>query len=331
MSKPRYSTIPAGALTDDRLNMTDIRVLGMLGTFNWNKGWCFPLQDTIADALKRSRPVINASLARLEQCGYVESKKKKGGANRKLYRVVLDQKDDSPDIPDGMFEAEGDVGPTNISKSKPKPRDVRPVDMSAQSTCLPDKHVSEEMSAGQTTDVGPADIQRELAKPNKQKEERAARATLTHLPEDWDPRDEEVRIAESLNFTREQFNDCLKDFRVYWHGEAARKTKASRKADWNLTFRDRLRTVAGWWKTTHQKPSKLLKTSVKSAADWTTIMRDWLDNKGWPKDLGVAPDHRDYGGPYAPLEPLLADRPADHPFIAKLLAKVAIAKQRAAS
>ena len=67
------------------------------------------------------------------------------------------------------------------------------------------------------------------------------------------------------------------------------------------------------------------------APDWTAIMRDWLDNKGWPKDLGVAPDHRDYGGPFAPLEPLLADRPADHPFIAKLLAKVAIAKQRAAS
>lgn len=261
MTKARFFMGAAGAATDQRLNMTDLRVLCILGTFTNNKGWCFPKQSTLASLLHRSRPVVNASLRRLEECGYIESKKKKGGANSKLYRVVLDVKEDAHDLPDGLFEVEEDVGPADIHKPKPRAKAVRPTDMSIPQTCLPDKHLSPDMSAQQTPDVGPADTHREL-EPSNQTEEpaaaaKAARPKPRHLPDDWDPRDEEVRVAESLNFTRAQFDELVNDFRVYWHGEAANKTKASRKADWDSTFRNRIRAVAGWWKTSSQKRSKL--------------------------------------------------------------------------
>lgn len=261
MTKARFFMGAAGAATDQRLNMTDLRVLCILGTFTNNKGWCFPKQSTLADLLHRSRPVVNASLRRLEECGYIESKKKKGGANSKLYRVVLDVKEDAHDLPDGLFEVEEDVSPADMSKTKARPKAVGPTDMSAPQTCLSDKHVSPEMSAPQTPDVSPTDTHRELEPLNHTEEPvaeaKAPRPKPRYLPEDWDPRDEEVRVAESLNFTRAQFDDLVKDFRVYWHGEAANKTKAARKSDWDATFRNRIRTVASWWKTSAQKPSKL--------------------------------------------------------------------------
>lgn len=321
MSKPRYTTIPAGALTDEHLNMTDIRVLGILGTYNWHKGWCFPLQDTIAEALNRSRPVVNASLARLEARGYVESKKKKGGANRKLYRVVLDQKDDGNDMPDGMLEAERDVSPANTSKRK----DVRPTDMSTQQTCPSDKQVSREMSAPPTIDVSPADIQRELEIPNEKREAASAAALAKkpeYLPEDWEPRDDEVKVAEGLNFTKQQFDDCLHDFRTYWLGEAGRKVKAARKLDWDSTFRNNLRTTAGRWKTTFQKPSPWTVPVVTIESDWPAALAAWGVDGAWKPSLGPTPDKPGYRGPLEPLRALIAGKDPKHPVIAAIAAKL---------
>lgn len=309
MSKPRFFMGPAGAATDKRLNMTDLRVLCILGTFTNNKGWCFPLQETLAGLLDRSRPVVNASLKRLEDCGYIESKKRKGGANRKLYRVILDVKEDSHDLPDGLFEVEGDVCPTDISTEAepPKPTDVRPADMSAPRTCLPGKHVSQEVSVPPTGDVGPTDTQRELEPLNQtDKAAKAAPARVKphYLPEAWDPKDDEVRLAESLNFTRQQFDDCLRDFRAYWLGEAERKVKSARKADWDITFRNRIRAVAGYWKTQRQAKSNLSAPVVPLS--WADRLYAFEAFGQWNAEWGPKPGEPGCRVPQAQREDLFA-------------------------
>lgn len=331
MSKPRFFMGPAGAATDDRLNMTDLRVLCILGTFTNNKGWCFPLQETLAKLLHRSRPVVNASLKRLETCGYIESKKKPGGANRKLYRVVLDVREDVHDLPEGLFEVEEDVSPADISPEIPpqKAKDVRPADMSVPQTCLPDKHVSAEMSAPRTPDVGPTDTHRELEPTNqKKKERRAPRVNLHSLPEDWDPRDEEVRLAESLNFTKDQFDRTVARFREYWLERA--HLKKGQHANWHSTFSKWLDNQARHWNLDRQKPSPWAVPTVNIEPDWPAHLTAWLETGAWKPALGPTPDKAAYRGPLEPLRPLLAGRNLDNPVIAAVAAKLEIGpKQKA--
>lgn len=324
MSKPRFSMVPAGAVTDVRLSMTDIRVLGIMGTFTNNKGWCFPKQEAIAALLKRSRPVVCAALKRLEDCGYVESEKRKGGANRKRYRVILDQRDDGHDLPDDLFEAERDVCPTDISEPEMSKRDVRPVDMSITQTCLPDKHVLAEMSVPPTIDVGPADMQREL-EPLNQTER--TRKLPCHLPEDWDPRDDEVAFAEGLNFTRSQFDDAIAEFRVYWHGEAAKRTKASRKPNWDLTFRNSLRTLAVRWRTDRQgKVALRAKSLAASEPDWAAAIASCFANSIWEAAWGPRPHEPGYRGPQELTLSILKQYPSGHPMVAQVRANLELAR-----
>lgn len=328
MSKPRFFMGPAGAATDKRLNMTDLRVLCILGTFTNNKGWCFPRQETLAELLSRSRPVVNASLKRLEECGYVESKKRKGGANRKLYRVILDVREDAHDLPDGLFEVERDVDPTDISISSPPP-DVCPADMSAPSTCLPGKQFSKvEVSAPPTIDVGPADMQRELEPLNQKRKRDAASPPVskkTFLPEDWDPRDEEVHYAESLNFSKKQFDLMLEDFRTHWFDK--RPHAAGKKSNWNLTFRKWIANQATYWKTDRQKPAPWTAASVIIGPDWSAALREFMATGAWKPSLGPTPDKRAYRGPTDLFAELTAGKDPNNAVIAGMLAHLETQKE----
>lgn len=93
MSKRRLSIIPAKAVTDRRLNETCLRVLGQIGTYTDNEGWCYPRQGEIGKALGIGRPAVNRAVAKLAEIGYLEvhpQRRNDGGKAANLYRVILD-------------------------------------------------------------------------------------------------------------------------------------------------------------------------------------------------------------------------------------------------
>ncbi|MAM95691.1 DnaA N-terminal domain-containing protein [Parvibaculum sp.] len=93
MSKRRLSIIPAAAVADPNLNETCLRVLGQIGTYTDNEGWCFPRQGEIGKVLGIGRPAVNRAVAKLAELGYLEvhpQRRKDGGKAANLYRVVLD-------------------------------------------------------------------------------------------------------------------------------------------------------------------------------------------------------------------------------------------------
>lgn len=107
MTDRRYSIIPARAVTDERIERGDLRVLAYLGTFTDKLGWCFLAQGTIADALNCGRSTVQRSLTRLVDAGWVQVKAATVSGRPHAchaYRVVMDN--DDPAIGPSEFEVE---------------------------------------------------------------------------------------------------------------------------------------------------------------------------------------------------------------------------------
>lgn len=93
MSDPRLSIIPAGAVTDTRLEPRDLQLLCLLGRHTDDKGWCCRSQVKMARELSCGRATVQRSLERLDDAGWVEHRpevRSDGGDQAHFYRVILD-------------------------------------------------------------------------------------------------------------------------------------------------------------------------------------------------------------------------------------------------
>lgn len=108
MTDRRYSIIPARAVTDDRIERGDLRVLAYLGTFTDKLGWCFLAQGTIAEALDCGRSTVQRALARLIEAGWVQTKEFNGPRPHAChaYRVIMDTDDQNLDPPESAVGEE---------------------------------------------------------------------------------------------------------------------------------------------------------------------------------------------------------------------------------
>ncbi len=101
MSHPRFSIIPAGAVTDRSLEPRDLQVLCLLGRHTDKAGWCFRSQVKMAQEIDCSRASLQNSLERLYVAGWVEKKRRdveveeagKRPSRSHAYRVLLDRDD----------------------------------------------------------------------------------------------------------------------------------------------------------------------------------------------------------------------------------------------
>lgn len=86
-----FSVIPRGAIFDDRLKPIDRQVIMVLGLYQGFAKEAWPSQVTIAEHIDSTQPTISRSLKRLEQCGYIISRKKNQNApgTAKAYQVRL--------------------------------------------------------------------------------------------------------------------------------------------------------------------------------------------------------------------------------------------------
>lgn len=121
MNERRLSIIPARAVADRRLNETCLRVLGQIGTYTDNEGWCYPRQGEIGKKLGIGRPAVNRAVAKLAELNYLEvhpQRRRDGGKAANLYRVVLDPPVELPcaegRVPDQNTAADGDKMPPHV-------------------------------------------------------------------------------------------------------------------------------------------------------------------------------------------------------------------------
>src|SRR5580704_14564608 len=76
LSNPRFSIIPAGAVTDRSLEPRDLQVLCLLGRHTDKAGWCARSQVKMAQELDCSRGSVQNSLDRLSTAGWIEMKRR---------------------------------------------------------------------------------------------------------------------------------------------------------------------------------------------------------------------------------------------------------------
>lgn len=101
MNAPRFSIIPAGAVTDRSLEARDLQVLCLLGRHTDKAGWCVRSQVRMAREINTSRASLQNSLDRLCEAGWLEKKRldteveQAGGRPSRsyAYRVCLDRDD----------------------------------------------------------------------------------------------------------------------------------------------------------------------------------------------------------------------------------------------
>lgn len=101
MSGPRYSIIPAGAVTDETLEPRDLQVLCLLGRHIDDLGWCRRSQVKMAREIKCGRATLQRSLERLYEAGWVQKRRREANADEDTqpslsfaYRVLLDRDDE---------------------------------------------------------------------------------------------------------------------------------------------------------------------------------------------------------------------------------------------
>ncbi len=70
----RYSVVPAGAITDRRLEPRDLQVLALLGRYNERGGWLWRNQSRMAAELGVTRRTIQRSLDRLVDASWVQKR-----------------------------------------------------------------------------------------------------------------------------------------------------------------------------------------------------------------------------------------------------------------
>lgn len=93
---PRYSIIPAGAVTDPRIEPRDLQALCLLGRHIDDLGWCRRSQVKMARELGCARSTLQGSLDRLREAGWIEWRivpSEGKGDTAFAYRVRLDLDD----------------------------------------------------------------------------------------------------------------------------------------------------------------------------------------------------------------------------------------------
>lgn len=137
MSDPRFSIIPAGAVTDSNLEPRDLQVLCLFGRHIDDKGWCRRSQVKMAKEIGCARSTVQASIDRLVTAGWLEKRVDNDPhtpgirASAFEYRVLLDSKDRPQHVvgtpadlsapPADVSESEAVKAPGNMDRHPPAP------------------------------------------------------------------------------------------------------------------------------------------------------------------------------------------------------------------
>lgn len=90
----RLSIIQACAFDDTALSLSGLRMLGVLGTYSNEEGWCWPSQEHLAERLGIPQQNVSRSINEIRKLGYIEihhEPVRNGGYRKRAkYRLLLD-------------------------------------------------------------------------------------------------------------------------------------------------------------------------------------------------------------------------------------------------
>lgn len=129
----RFSTIPARAFVDRRLDNAALRVLGILGCYSNRFGWCFPSLSELAKETGVSRQAISKQVAVLIELGYLKSRvrfRPNGSQTTNKYQIIFDADTDedeqiplpnpTPQLPEVAPQVQlPEVAPRTAQKEQP--------------------------------------------------------------------------------------------------------------------------------------------------------------------------------------------------------------------
>lgn len=288
-SDPRYTLFAARAVFDDRLTPTDVRVLAALGTFTNRQGWCRPSQTTIAKRIGLNRSTVNVSIKALVAAGYVQTVKQardNGAQTVSLYRVLMDLP--APEAVDEMtegaeildFEPVVHANTTAVSKDNTQgvaatgPKQPQNTDPTvSQDNTPPLAGTTPPVVHGQHRTF-PLETKKLVSGP-------------VRLPGNWSPRQAEVQFGVQGGLSEAEVHAAAEHMRDW--AEANNK----RKANWDLTFRN-------WLRTAISDAKRGRRPVVTNAPDYAVALRIWdkSNQKFWDRDkYGPAPNEPGYRGP----------------------------------
>ncbi len=93
MSKSRFSILPVGAISDDRITDAQFRTLAALGCYTNREGWCYPSLQTLGKKRNKSFQSVSKDLQRLVELGYLEKVirfDENGSRTSNLYHLSYD-------------------------------------------------------------------------------------------------------------------------------------------------------------------------------------------------------------------------------------------------
>ena len=143
---PRRPDAPTGfakvckaAGADRHISDATYRVLGLIGGYADEQGYCYPAVGTIARARGVSRQAIQHHLRLLVANGYIEKqvqKRKNGGYGPNLYRVVIFYASNRPQPVPGAEGGGHGIPPTGTSEIAPSARPGLSATDASSSDCI---------------------------------------------------------------------------------------------------------------------------------------------------------------------------------------------------
>lgn len=127
------------------------------------------------------------------------------------------------------------------------------------------------------------------------------------LPSDWAPDNAATAYAKRIGLADWEIAAAAQEFREYW---ASRADARSRRGDWNLTFKARVRDLAG--DPRQRAKLKFLREDADNGGppDWAMRLDTWRSSGGetWLERWGPRPGEPGYCGPQ--IEADLFQQPA---------------------
>lgn len=262
---PRYSITPGRAALDKRLGNAAFRLLGVIGTFGHQGGWCWPSRERLADLLGVTERQVAKLMSELIELGYIERKHIDG---RKTFTRV---KMDIDSVPDELIENDSDdrgepeghpsddddqggeheIHPSNGAEIRqiaqetsnvvdmagsnrgergvPGEREVHPCPSSSPEGCpsgSPDRVLGKNQNYYLPL-LSPSPAEKE-----KTKRRRAGDGE--RIPDDWQPGEIGEAFARKLGMSDYDLEFESGNFVDYWKAD---DTKKSSKRDWQAAWR----------------------------------------------------------------------------------------------
>lgn len=256
----RFTQLPLSALTDHRLGITDLRVLGGVYSFGSKPGdVVWPSRAAIAERCGYCEAVVSRSLSRLVKLGWIGRKQNRGPNHITLLL---------PETVTTVVTVTSSVTVTDsdINSDQFRQETVTTV-VTPEYTKEQTKEQTKAVQRAREEDKQPSGASGGGEGPHKGDSAKPKTATATRITDTWTPSEDCWRLVDKAGIPRTFADSVVGEFRMYWLDEG------TRRKSWNATFLNRVKDQ--WARqrpktrasdhATHQRPDNSAPSKVARA------------------------------------------------------------------